>query len=135
MSIFNKDQCVRMIEALAEDQGEKGYSIKSELFAKFFNQLEKHALSLTSYNLCRALACLESVLKHPQVLSSKTELKRLQMRATFLIDRLSEMLSRESDVAVLDLYWSNKFACNIEKVLTQNLNSDVGYHPLDLRKL
>lgn len=69
------------------------------------------------------------------MLSSKTELKRLQMRATFLVDRLSEMLSRESDVAILDLYWSNKFVFNIEKVLTENLSSDIGYYPLDLRKL
>ena len=65
MSIFNKDKCVRMLEALAEDEGEKGYNMKSELFAKFFNQLEKHALSLTSYNICRAFSCLESMLKHP----------------------------------------------------------------------
>ena len=54
-----------MLEALAEDEGEKGYNMKSELFAKFFNQLEKHALSLTSYNICRAFSCLESMLKHP----------------------------------------------------------------------
>ena len=57
------------------------------------------------------------------------------MRATFLVDRLSEMLSRESDVAILDLYWSNKFVFNIEKVLTENLSGDIGYYPLDLRKL
>ena len=57
------------------------------------------------------------------------------MRATFLVDRLSEMLSRESDVAILDLYWSNKFVFNIEKVLTENLSSEIGYYPLDLRKL
>ena len=57
------------------------------------------------------------------------------MRATFLVDRLSEMLSRESDVAILDLYWSHKFVFNIEKVLTENLSSDIGYYPLELRKL
>ena len=57
------------------------------------------------------------------------------MRTNFLIDRLSEMLSRDSDVATLDLYWSNKFASDIERVLTAELSSDVGYIPLDLRKL
>jgi hypothetical protein len=52
------------------------------------------------------------------VLENKAELKRVQSRATFLVDRLVEMLSRSADVAVLDLYWSNKFVHNIEKVLT-----------------
>ena len=57
------------------------------------------------------------------------------MRASFLIDRMTDMLSRDSDVTVLDLYWSNKFANSIEKVLTEVLSKDVGYIPLDLRKL
>lgn len=67
--------------------------------------------------------------------SNQKLLKSLQMRASFLIDRMTDMLSRESDVTVLDLYWSNKFASSIEKVLTEVLAKDVGYIPLDLRKL
>ena len=67
--------------------------------------------------------------------SNQKLLKSLQMRASFLIDRMTDMLSRESDVTVLDLYWSNKFASSIEKVLTEVLAKDVGYISLDLRKL
>ena len=45
------------------------------------------------------------------------------------------MLARQADVTYLDLYWSNKFASNIEKVLTEELSADVGYRALDLGKL
>lgn len=45
------------------------------------------------------------------------------------------MLAKEQDVAVLDLYWSNKFVIDIEKGLTGKLNHEVGYLPLETRKL
>lgn len=59
----------------------------------------------------------------------------LQKRAAFLIEKLSEMLAREQDVAILDLYWGNKFVSDIEKVLTAKLGHEVGYLPLETRKL
>ena len=45
------------------------------------------------------------------------------------------MLSRNADVAVLDLYWSNKFASNLDKALIAELGKTAGYTPLDLRQL
>ena len=45
------------------------------------------------------------------------------------------MLSREQDVTVLDLYWSNKFLGNIDRVLKSQLSEDQNYSPLDLRRL
>ena len=57
------------------------------------------------------------------------------MRAAFLTERLTDMLSRESDVALLDLFWSNKFLSNIQKALTSKFGGEVGYVALDSRKL
>ena len=45
------------------------------------------------------------------------------------------MLSRNAEVAVLDLYWSNKFASNLDKALIAELGKTAGYTPLDLRQL
>jgi len=98
-------------------------------------QLEKHALKLNSYNVCRAFYCLHEQSKDENIRANKKSLNSLQIRANFLVDRMTEMLSRESDVAVLDLYWSNKLASDIEKVLTPIFSGEVGYIPLDLRKL
>ena len=78
MSTFNKDQCVRMLEGLSEkslDNSADGG--KFELFEKFFQQLEKHSLNLTSNNICRAFACVEEQLKHEFVHKSKQHLKSL----------------------------------------------------------
>lgn len=52
-----------------------------------------------------------------------------------MVERLCEMLAKEQDVAVLDLYWSNKFVVDIEKALTAKLGHEVGYLPLESRKL
>lgn len=43
------------------------------------------------------------------------------------------MLSRSADVAVLDLYWSNKFVSKIDQALVEELGKTAGYTPLDLR--
>ena len=92
-------------------------------------------MKLNSYSICRALTCLKTLTESEDIVGSEAELKRLQARATFLVDKLSEMLAREQDVAVLDLYWSNKFVKDIEKVLTDKLSHEVGYLPLETRKL
>ena len=120
MSTYSKDQSIRVLEALVEgsEANDKSFALKMALFDKFFLQLEKHASNFNSYNICRALACLESLTKMEQIMSSKAQCMSLQLRATFLTERLTDMLSRESDVAVLDLYWSNKYCKDIEKALT-----------------
>ena len=45
------------------------------------------------------------------------------------------MLSREQDVSVLDLYWSNKFVSSIDKVLKAGMADEPDSAQLDLRKL
>ena len=88
-----------------------------EMFDKFFNQLEAHAQNLNSFNICRAFACLESLVKQDHVKTSSKELASIQRKTDFLVNRLCEMLARSAEVAVLDLYWSNKFVSNIDKAL------------------
>ena len=87
--------------------------------------MELHAGNLNSYNVCRGFACLESQTK--SVGNSAEDLNKIQERATFLVDKLCQMLANNNDVAVLDLYWANQFASNIEKALTKELGSEVGY--------
>ena len=87
------------------------------LFEKFFKQLEAHAQNLNSFNICRAFACLESLIIQDHVRTSSKELARIQRKTEFLANRLSDMLVRGAEVAVLDLYWSNKFVKNIDKAL------------------
>ena len=106
-----------MLEALVNDPDTE-QKAKFELFDKFFAQLEKNAQNLTSNNVCRALSCLNSHAKLEHIKSSKNQLRATQMRAAFLIDRLTEMLARDSQVTVLDLYWSNRFASQLEEVFT-----------------
>lgn len=118
MSIFSKDQCVRMLESLSESSEENdSKSLRSELFEKFFVQLEKHSASLNSYNVCSALACLEKQSKQDHIQSSAPEMKAMQKRATFLVEKLTDMLMKGQDVAALDLYWGNKFAKTISNAL------------------
>ena len=126
MSTFSQDQCVRMLEALSDSQSanENTEQVKNELFDKFFRQLEKHSLALNSYNVCRAFHCLEVQSRQEGIQSNKSALLDLQIRTKFLVDRLTDMLSREQDVAVLDLYWSNKFVCSIDKVLQASMQDD-----------
>ena len=115
MSTFSKEACVRMLEVLVEDNGQASThsAVKAELFNKFFFQLEKYGPKLNSYAICRAFACLENQLKLPGFTDSKRDLQQMQLRAQFLVQRFSDMLSRDADVSVLDLYWSNKFVNNI----------------------
>lgn len=65
MSTFNKDQCVRMLEALIENKSEGGENkaLKLKLYEKFFEQLKLHSEHLNSYSICRALASLEQLAK------------------------------------------------------------------------
>lgn len=135
MSTFNKDQCVRMLEALVDNPNEDAEEsrLKMALFEKFFTQLQAHQLNLNSFNICRAFACLETLTKQEHIRNSNKELASLQKKAEFLIGRLTEMLSRSADVAVLDLYWSNKFVSKIDQALVEELGKTAGYTPLDLR--
>lgn len=137
MSTFNKDQCVRMLEALVENVDApstvENDALKMELFDKFFDQLETHSLKLNSYNLCRALSCIEALVKSEKVMTKMNELVSLQRKTELLVGRLTDMLSRDADVAVLDLYWSNKFVHTVEKIFVAQIGNMSGYKPLDLR--
>ena len=125
-----------MMESLCEDQEkDDGFKVRDQLFDKFFRQLEKHALKLNSHNVCRALHCLDIQSRYAHVQKDTQALLDLHLRAKFLADRLADMLSREQDVTVLDLYWSNKFLGNIDRVLKSQLSEDQNYSPLDLRRL
>ena len=85
-----------MMEALAENQvNNDGFKTRDMLFDKFFRQLEKHALKLNSYNVCRALRCLEVQSQYRHIQVDKQALLDLHLRAKFLADRLADMLSRE----------------------------------------
>ena len=107
-----------MLESLSESSEENdSKSLRSELFEKFFVQLEKHSASLNSYNVCSALACLEKQSKQDHIQSSAPEMKAMQKRATFLVEKLTDMLMKGQDVAALDLYWGNKFAKTISNAL------------------
>ena len=86
---------MRMLEALVNDPDTE-QKAKYELFDKFFTQLEKNASNLTSNNVCRALSCLNSHSKLEHIKSSKSQLRSTQIRAKFLVDRLTEMLARDS---------------------------------------
>ena len=92
-------------------------------------------MALNSYNVCRAFHCLELQSRQEDIQSNKSALLDLQMRSRFLVDRLTDMLSREQDVSVLDLYWSNKFVSSIDKVLKEGMADEPDSAQLDLRKL
>ena len=69
-----------MLEALAEnpDVGDETESeLKMELFEKFFDQLELHSSNINSYNVCRALYCLEALIKAKTIMTSRGELVTL----------------------------------------------------------
>ena len=79
VSTFSQDQSIRMLEALVGDESdsEEIRTLKASLFTKFFDQLEKHALNLNSYNVCRAFACLESQIKLAHITSDRDALRKL----------------------------------------------------------
>jgi len=126
-----------MLEALVENVDApstvENDALKMELFDKFFDQLETHSLKLNSYNLCRALSCIEALVKSEKVMTKMNELVSLQRKTELLVGRLTDMLSRDADVAVLDLYWSNKFVHTVEKIFVAQIGNMSGYKPLDLR--
>ena len=53
---------------------------------------------------------LNLLVEADNVMTSNKDLISLQKKTEFLIGRLTDMLSRESEVKIYDLYWSNKFA-------------------------
>ena len=66
---------------------------------------------------------------------SAAEMKAIQRKANFLVNRLADMLSWGQDVAILDIYWSNKFTKTLDSALTEKFGANVGYTPIDIRKL
>ena len=160
LSVFNKDNCLRLLDTLAtfmvkdlpklrEDESnerkvETGGRIGggflnagqvdqnyNSFFEKLLDQMQVSSGVMNEKNICRAFSILNRQLKFKHL--TEKDILRSKVRTQFFLDKITEIMQMGHQLDFKSVFWSNQFLTSIGQALKERDIYNSGELVIDMR--